>query len=91
MITYKTGKGAILSRYRCHEKRVPSDIGVHSQNKTLCSINIWWPSIDAMIHGELTVDQTLEQMEVNSNQQVATMKEKYRNVTGNLYLLGWTS
>jgi hypothetical protein len=33
-----------------------------------------------MIHGELTVDQTLEQMEVNSNQQVATMKEKYPNV-----------
>jgi multiple sugar transport system substrate-binding protein len=77
---FKTGKGAYLEPVIDAMKEGSFRYwGPFPEQDTLL-YNIWWPSIDAMIHGELTVDQTLEQMEVNSNQQVATMKEKYPNV-----------
>ncbi len=58
MITLKLVKVPILSRYRCLMKEGSFRYwGPFPEQDTLL-YNIWWPSIDAMIHGELTVDQT---------------------------------
>ncbi len=77
---FKTGKGAYLEPVIGAMKEGNFRYwGPFPEQDTLL-YNIWWPSIDAMIHGQLTVDQALEQMETNSNQQVATMKTKYPNV-----------
>jgi len=39
--------------------------------------NINWPNIDAMIHGQLTVDQALAKMEKELNEQDARTRAKY--------------
>ncbi|NLJ39384.1 MAG: hypothetical protein GX432_11560, partial [Candidatus Atribacteria bacterium] len=77
---YKTGRGAYLEPVIAAMKEGYYRYwGPFPEQDTLL-YNIWWPSIDAMIHGQMTVDQTLTQMEENSNKQVDTMKTKYPNV-----------
>ena len=77
---YKTGRGAYLEPVIAAMKEGYCRYwGPFPEQDTLL-YNIWWPSIDAMIHGQMTVDQTLTQMEENSNKQVDTMKTKYPNV-----------
>ena len=77
---YKTGKGAYLEPVITAMKEGYFRYwGPFPEQDTLL-YNIWWPFVDSMIHGQITIDETLKQMEENSNQQVATMKQKYPNV-----------
>jgi len=74
---YKSGKGKYLApvidamvkgQYRYWGPFADADVMLY---------NINWPNIDAMIHGQLTVDQTLAKMEKELNEQDARTRAKY--------------
>jgi len=74
---YKTGKGKYLApvieamkkgQYRFWGPFADADVMLY---------NINWPNIDALIHGQLTVDQALAKMEKELNEQDARTRAKY--------------
>jgi ABC-type glycerol-3-phosphate transport system substrate-binding protein len=74
---YKTGKGKYLApviaamlkgQYRYWGPFADADVMLY---------NINWPNIDAMIHGQLTVDQMLAKSEKELNEQDARTRAKY--------------
>jgi len=74
---YRTGKGAYLipvieavkaGQYRYWGPFVDADIMLY---------DILWPNIDALIHGQLTVDECLAKMEQELNEQNARTRAKY--------------
>jgi ABC-type glycerol-3-phosphate transport system substrate-binding protein len=77
---FQTGKGAylapVLNAIKAGQLRYYGPFG----NMDTLEYSIMWPMINQMLQGELTVQQTLEQMEASLNEEMALYQARYSDL-----------